>query len=188
MCTIAHSFFIPTTRTTMKKIKFILALSLVTLVAANCNTEKATISDTAFKYLDAMGNYRIADAAPFATKQTQKTTLHYIQNNIMPNVDSNYIRKNTPAKIKIKGIRMVNDTIARVGYHKDTPITHQNDSITMVKRDGKWQANVLIKVPNVLKAMLGDINDSTTNKQTTSKETGLKKLKNLKKANATPKK
>lgn len=106
---------------------------------------------------------------------------HYTtKNNIMPHMDSSYIEKNTPATIKIKGIRMVNDTTARVAYHKDTPITHQNDSITLVKRNGKWQANVVIKVPKIIGTMLGDMNQDSTKVQSPKKSSISDRLKKAK--------
>ena len=150
---------------TMKHVHHLIIIAAIALTAANCNTERSLIESSAYNYLDAMGNYRIAEAAPFASEQTQGTTINYILNNIMPNMDSSYILQNTPATIKLKGVRMINDSTARIGYRKDTPITHQNDSLTLVKRNGQWQAHVVIKVPKIVSSMLGPADADTLHKE-----------------------
>ncbi len=134
----------------MKKITFTIIGSILLLSASNCNTERSMITRTAFDYLDAMGNYRIAEAEAYSTEQTQKETLKYIEEYIMPDMDSSYLEKNTPAKIEIKGIRMVNDSVARVAFHKTTPITTQDDTLTLHKENGQWKAHVLMRAPSFM--------------------------------------
>lgn len=136
----------------MKKIH-IIAIAFISLTAATCGGEKNLIKNTAYGYLDAMGNYRISDARKYSTPQTQKTTLDYIEQSIMPFVDSADIHRNTPAKITIKNVRIVDDTTAKAYYRKVTPIKTQNDSITLVKRNGEWKVNLLIKRSRTLDAM-----------------------------------
>jgi len=136
----------------MKKLHLI-ALTCISLTAATCGGEKTLVKDAAYGYLDAMGNYRIADARQYSTPQTQKATLDYIEQSIMPFVDPADIKKNTPAKITIKSVRMVNDTTAKAYYRKVTPIKVQNDSITLVKRNGKWKVNLIIKGNKLFNAM-----------------------------------
>lgn len=58
----------------------IIAIAFLSLTAATCGGEKTLVKDAAYGYLDAMGNYRIADARPFATPQTQEATLDYLEN------------------------------------------------------------------------------------------------------------
>ncbi|MBP9989823.1 MAG: hypothetical protein KBT45_00090 [Bacteroidales bacterium] len=134
----------------MKKITLAIISSILLLSASNCNTERSMITRTAFDYLDAMGNYRIEDAEAFSTKQTQEETLKYIEEYIMPDVDSSYLEKNTPAKIEIKGMRMVNDSVVRVAFRKTTPITTQDDTLTLHKEDGQWKAHVLMRAPSFM--------------------------------------
>ena len=134
----------------MKKITLTIICSILLLSASNCNTERSMITRTAFDYLDAMGNYRIAEAEAFSTEQTQKETLKYIEEYIMPDVDSSYLEKNTPATIEIKGVRMVNDSVARVAFHKTTPITTQDDTLTLHKENGQWKAHVLMRAPSFM--------------------------------------
>ena len=66
--------------------------------------EKKQIEKVAYGYLDAMGNYRISDVYKYADKETQDKTLRFIEERIMPITDTNYIKKETPAKITITGI------------------------------------------------------------------------------------
>lgn len=133
----------------------ILSLSLLLMA---CNSEEKMIQKAAYGYLDAMGNYRIKEAEQFASKETVETTLHVVENNIMPNTDPNYIKRNTPATIEITGITKETDTTAVVSYKKTTPIQVQSGTLNLIKRDEKWQAVVLINVPQ---ALLIPASDST---------------------------
>lgn len=142
----------------MKKTTFIPLLILL-LCSTQCNTEQSLIKDTAYNYLDAMGNYRISEAAPYATKQTQEKTIRVINERIMPNMDSSYITKNTPAEITIKDVRMVNDTTAMVVYKKVTPIKRVIDSLKVVKQNGQWKASAIINA-----RFVGDGKDSEAEK------------------------
>lgn len=130
----------------MKKIQFYL-LACLALTAATCGGEKTLVKESAYGYLDAMGNYRISDARPYSTPETQAATLDYIEQQIMPFVDPKSIEDNMPAKITIKRVQLVNDTVAKAYYRKVTPSTVQNDSIFLLKRNGEWKVNLIIK-PN----------------------------------------
>ena len=74
-----------------------------------CKSDERMIEKNAMGYLMAMGNYRIAEAENYATTETINHTLHFIENTIMPNLDSSYIVQNTPATIEIKEIRIIDD-------------------------------------------------------------------------------
>lgn len=141
----------------MKKIHLI-AIAVVALTAATCGGEKNLVKESAFGYLDAMGNYRISDARPYSTPETQKGTLDYIEKKIMPFVNPKEIEQNTPASIIIKKVRLINDTVAKAYYRKNTPIKTQNDSITLVKRNGEWKVSLIIQRSRTLDMMQKMVN------------------------------
>ena len=133
----------------MKKILFVV-ISVMLLASCGSNPQKE-IQKNAYGYLDAMGNYRIDDAKPYASKETCEKTLYAIQNYLMPKVDTNYIKSNTPATIEILGVDILSDTTAVVSYKKTTPITIQNDGrLDMIKEDGRWCAEVIIALPPIM--------------------------------------
>lgn len=114
-----------------------------------CKSEQTLIKDAAMGYLTAMGNYQIKEAEAFATEETIENTLHFIEESIMPNLDKNYLKQNTPATIEIQEINQLSDTTAEVKYVKTTPIQVQNGKLDMVKRNKEWKAQVMIKIPAV---------------------------------------
>lgn len=128
-------------------LKILVAIVVLPLMAVSCDEEQKEIKDVAYKYLDAMGNYRISEARAFATKATRDNTLTFIEESIMPYMDSSYITKNTPAKIKIKGVRVIDKDHVRVAFQKTTPIKTQNDSITIVKVGRVWRVDQVISAP-----------------------------------------
>lgn len=135
--------------------KLLLPLLLPLLWACHSDTE--AIRQAAQGYLQAMGDYRIADAAPFATEETAATTLHYIATNIMPHADTDsafaaYIASNTPATIEITAVERTSDTTATVAFVKTTPIQRQQGQKQLLKRNGQWRVHELIQVPNVIQA------------------------------------
>ena len=102
-------------------------------------------------YLTAMGNYRIQEAEAYASEETIENTLHVIEEVIMPNLDTNYVKQNTPATIEIKEVNQLSDTTAQVKYVKTTPIQVQEGSLDMVKRNQEWKALVIIQLPESMK-------------------------------------
>ena len=102
-------------------------------------------------YLTAMGNYQIKEAEAFASEETIEKTLHVIEEVIMPNLDPNYVKQNTPASIEIKEVNQLSDTTAEVKYVKTTPIQVQEGSLAMVKRHEEWKALVIIQLPEAMK-------------------------------------
>jgi len=135
----------------MRNIAFILCAFAMTSILSCCKSEKSLIEQTAMGYLTAMSNYKISEAEPYATAETVENTLHAIEKYIMPNLDSNVIKQNTPATIEIIDVSIVDDTTAEVTYKKTTPIQVQEGKLEMVKRDKDWKAQVNIQIPEMLK-------------------------------------
>ena len=114
-----------------------------------CKSDQALIEDAAMGYLTAMGNYKIKEAEVYASEETIEKTLHVIEESIMPNLDSNFIKQNTPATIVIQEVNLLTDTTAEVKYVKTTPIQVQEGKLDMVKRDKEWKAQVQIQLPAI---------------------------------------
>ncbi len=127
----------------------ILALLALILIISSCNGEKREIKQTAYRYLDAMGNYRLDDAVPYASEKTNEVTIRFYKS-LLPTIDTNNIKKNTPAKITINEVVMQSDTTAYAVFHKTTPITQQDDTLRMIKENGKWLAHVVIAIPSYM--------------------------------------
>ena len=135
----------------MKNIALMLSAFVISSLLMSCKSEKSLIEQSAMGYLTAMGNYKISEAEPYATEETIENTLHAIEKYIMPNLDSNVIKQNTPATIEITDIKILNDTTAEVSYKKTTPLQVQGGKLDMVKRDKEWKAQVSIQIPDALK-------------------------------------
>jgi len=130
----------------MSKLFISLASAILAILLLNgCNSNQGQIEKTARCYLEAMGNYRIDEAIPYSTSFTRENTLP-IAKKLTEGTDPEYIQSNTPADITIKGYKQLTDTSARVYYHKHTPITEQDDSLTLLLEGGKWLVDVRIKV------------------------------------------
>ncbi len=135
----------------MKKQLAVIVFALTTTLLCGCKSEQSLIEDAAMGYLTAMGNYQIKEAEAYASEETIEKTLHVIEEVIMPNLDPNYVKQNTPATIEIKEVNQLSDTTAQVKYVKTTPIVVQDGSLDMVKRHNEWKALVLIELPNAMK-------------------------------------
>lgn len=127
----------------------IAALALGLFMFVGCKSDQALIEDAAMGYLTAMGNYKIKEAEVYASEETIEKTLHVIEESIMPNLDSNFIKQNTPATIVIQEVNLLTDTTAEVKYVKTTPIQVQEGKLDMVKRDKEWKAQVQIQLPAI---------------------------------------
>lgn len=147
----------------MKHLKTVITASFV-LLLVSCNSDDKAIRKTAQGYLDAMGNYEIEAAKPYATKETCEQTLRFVIEYIMPKTDTNYINSNRPATITLGDITHTSDTTATIAYHKKTPIKEENGTLDLVKRNDEWQAQVLINVPTILLPMKTYDNDSIDGK------------------------
>lgn len=128
-------------------------LASLSMLAACCGSEKKLVEHSADKYLNAMANYNFFEAKKYCTPKTRQVTLSYIEKEIMPHLDSNYMQKNTPATIKVKRIKMTSDTTATVFYHKTTPIKSVDDSLQLVKFKDEWRANQVIVIPGESKSV-----------------------------------
>lgn len=135
----------------------ILVLSILLLIAASCNSPERQLRHTAQKYLDATGEYNIDEACLYCTEET-KTGLRTIEQTLMTMLDSSYIKQNTPARIKITSIEIIDDTSAIVAYHKKTPIEESDGTIKMRKRKGIWLTHMPIKVPSIIRQENQNIN------------------------------
>ena len=121
------------------------------MVLASCGSNpQKEIEKNAYGYLDAMGNYRIDDARPYASTPTCERTLDVLQKYILPKTDTNYIISNTPATIDILAVELLSDTTAVVSYSKTTPLQVQSGKLDMVLEDGRWCAEVIIALPPIM--------------------------------------
>lgn len=136
--------------TTSKLFKCTALLLLVTLLMVSCKSDEQMIEQNALGYLEAMGNYRITEAEQYATTETINNTLHFIERTIMPNLDSTYLLKNTPATIEINDVHIISDSTAEVSYTKTTPIQVQEGKLAMVKENQEWKARVIINIPQFM--------------------------------------
>ncbi len=93
-------------------------------------------------YLDAMANYKIDDAVPFCTQETQDGVIE-TGRVLVAAVDPEYIKSDTPATITIGDIDLTSDTTAIAHFHKSTPIKEHNGQVDLVKRNGKWKVHIV---------------------------------------------
>ena len=127
-----------------------LLFALSTLLAISCSTKNALenidplLLSNAEKYIDAMANYDIESARQYATDETKNITLQFIEGFMMPKLDSSFIKKNTPAIIRIDSVTSADDTTATVYYNKKTPIRTDVVTLDMRLRNGQWLAHQVI--------------------------------------------
>ena len=110
-------------------------------VSCSCDNSKRAIRQAAYHYLDAMANYRVDDAVPFCSQETEDGVIR-VGRNLVKAVEPGYIESDTPAKIIIKEVEQTSDTTATVGYHKTTPQKKQNGTVNLVLRDGTWKVHI----------------------------------------------
>lgn len=128
----------------MKYAKTITLLTAALLLTA-CASDEEKIEKAAYKYNYAMANYDVDGAEKYATQETRETTLKMARE-LLPMVNPDYIKSDTPATIEIGDISIANDTLAYVNYRKRTPIKDMTLSIEMRKRHGHWLAHTPIPV------------------------------------------
>lgn len=131
----------------MKKFLLILSSATIILSVACSNAETKQIEAAAQGYLDAMGNYQIEEASPYATRQTRENTIPTLKF-IKDHADTAYMNSNKPAIITITKTKIISDTSARVYYHKSTPIKEVDDSVTVLLEEGKWLVDEKTNLPN----------------------------------------
>lgn len=122
-----------------------LALLATALLLTACASDEEKIEKAAYKYSYAMANYNVDGAEKYATPETVETTLNTARG-LLPMVDTNYIKSDTPATIEITNIQIVDDTSAVVTYHKTTPIKDFSATLDVRKRHGRWLAHSPIPV------------------------------------------
>lgn len=132
----------------MKRFILIPSLLCAGLLMAACSSDEEKIKESAQGYLDALGNYRPAEARPYASVETCEKTLAFYEA-LMNYTDSSVFKNNIPATITLGEIDYSNDTSATVAFHKSTPITEQDGTLHMVKRGRKWLAHEVIGFPTV---------------------------------------
>ena len=125
---------------------------MLALLTASCEqqAERKAIRKVAYSYLDAMANFRIDDAIPFASQQTREQTIPFAKNFLLANTDTSVILASTPASIVIDSIKVGNDT-AIVSYTETNPLRVKMSTITAIKEEGQW----VIDVPLILPAFMG---------------------------------
>lgn len=117
-------------------------LILGCILAIGCTSQETKdIEASAKGYLQAMGNYQMDEAAPYASRHTREQTIPMLKH-IMSNTDTAYINANRPAVITIARSKRLTDSTARVYYHKHTPIKEVDDSVTLVLEEGHWLVDV----------------------------------------------
>lgn len=121
---------------------------MLLLLLSACDNSREEIKTAAYGYLNALGNYRIDEARPYATQETVDITLAFWEK-AMAHADSSAFSNNIPAKITL-GEVTIHDTTASVAFHKSTPIKEQDGTIGLVKRNGKWLVHEVRKVNNSL--------------------------------------
>ena len=129
-------------------IAFTALLTVILTVA--CNNDERQIRRAAQGYLDAMANYRIEEAEPYATEETRNITLRFVQEAIMPNLAPNVIPDNTPASIEITSVDITTDSTATVVYTKTTPHETTNETIDLLKRNNEWRIHLVVDIPPIL--------------------------------------
>ena len=132
----------------MKRFIFIPSLLCAGLLMAACSSDEEKIKESAQGYLNALGNYRPAEARPYASVETCEKALAFYEA-LMKYTDSSVFKNNIPATIALGEISYSDDTSATVAFHKSTPITEQDGTLHMVKRDRKWLAHEVIGFPTV---------------------------------------
>lgn len=119
-----------------------LLLAAVVCLAA-CAREERVVEQVAYDYSIAMANYRIDDAVPYVTEETNATL--DLLCDLLQEVPAEYIERDTPAEIEITKVNFTSDTTARAHYHKTTPNKNFNDSVPLLKRNGRWLIHIPLK-------------------------------------------
>ena len=125
----------------------ILVCSLAVVLTGStmaCNSrhnKEKKIRKAAYHYLDAMANYRVDDAVPYCTAETQNGVLE-LARSLVKAVQPEYIKSDTPASITVGDIEITSDTTAIAHFHKLTPNKDHNGQVNLVKRKGRWLVHI----------------------------------------------
>lgn len=143
----------------------------MSIVGSSCGNNRSgigAVKRAAYGYLMAMANYKVDEAIPYCTTETQNGVLVKSREavDLMNKSDSTFIQRDTPAKIEILSVEMINDTTAIAHYHKTTPLPKDmNGQVDLVKRDGKWLVHIPSEQtsPSNEKGLKPDVISKTTN-------------------------
>ncbi|MCQ2299013.1 MAG: hypothetical protein MJZ81_02665 [Bacteroidales bacterium] len=130
----------------MNRILLIL-ISLLTMLLSACASDEKKIRHSAEGFLVGVANYRIEEARPYATPKTRCTTLDFIEKTIIPTLPDEVIQQTTPVTIKLERINLTTDTTATVDYTQTNPNGCTSNQIKLVKRQRKWQVELLTTIP-----------------------------------------
>lgn len=125
------------------------AVAALLLTSCQERQERKVIEKVAYNYLDAMANFRIDDAVPYASKQTREETIPFAKNFLLANTDSSVIIASTPATIVIDSINVANDT-ATISYTQTNPLRVKMSTITAIKEEGQWVIDVPLMLPSFM--------------------------------------
>lgn len=133
----------------MKTIRILALLALVVILFSSCKKEERRVRQAATAYLEATSAYDIDRARQYCTPEAS-AGLCIIKEHILPQLPPDYIQQYSQAEVKITGIEIVNDTLAKVAWWKKTPTDTYSDTLKMVNRDGQWLADVHFVIPQEL--------------------------------------
>lgn len=134
-----------------------LIVCLAALACFACNglqKESPLVEEAAHGYLVAIANYRFDEAEPYSSKQTVENTL-VVFNRMMKFTDTAYVAKNTPAEITITGVKVLTKKTALAYYHKHSPITELDDTVSVIKENGRWVVDDYVQEPPLLNFLEG---------------------------------
>lgn len=124
---------------------FIFGLLAFALTIVSCQNDERAARSAAYNYSFAMANYDIDQAEKYSDEETIETTISMARN-ILPMVDTAYIKSDTPATIEITSVQVTSDTTAVATYLKNTPIKKEmTGTLELRKRHGKWLAHAPIE-------------------------------------------
>ncbi len=146
----------------MQPQRIIIVFSVVLLCSClSSRNNIKEIKEVAYNYSYAMANYRVDDAEPYCTEETQNSVLRKGRE-LMEMVQPGYIESDTPATITIEKVELTSDSTATAYYHKTTPIKDMRGEVPLVLRNGEWLVHIVLQsrksneTPNIIH---GNVND-----------------------------
>ena len=129
-----------------KHFSLILCFSALALLLAGCDRNEKQARKVGYNYAYAMANYRVQEAAQYATEETKNTTL-VIAQRLTDAVGEEYIKSDTPAKVEIVKVNRIDDTTTVIDFIKNTPIKKDVKISSLIrKRNGRWLVHDTIPV------------------------------------------
>lgn len=131
-----------------KHFPLILCLSALALLLVGCDRNEKQARKVGYNYAYAMANYRVQEAAQYATEETKNTTL-VIAQRLTDAVGEEYIKSDTPAKVEIVKVNRIDDTTTVIDFIKNTPIKKDVKFSSLIrKRNGRWLVHDTIPTHN----------------------------------------